>query len=106
MLDRALDVTATFDKTLRLKMCKSRAKSLSNLDAYEQRVLANSSASERLLYKETRKVVIIETGDSTCHSKAQVEALIYYEGHRMTHTTTGILEMSHNKVLEYKLPEQ
>ena len=106
MLDRALDVIVTFDKTLRLEMCKSKAKSLSDLDAYKQRVLADSSASEQPLYKETRKVVVIETGDSTCHSKAQVEALIYCEGHRMTHTTTGILEMSHNKVLGYKLPEQ
>ena len=94
------------DKTLRLEVCKSKAKSLSDLDAFEQRVPADSNTSEQPLYEGTREIVGIETRDSTYHSKAQVNALIYYSGHRMTHTTTVILGVSHNKVLGYKLPEQ
>jgi hypothetical protein len=47
-------VTAASDETLRLRVCKSRAKSLSDLGAFEQRVPADSSTSERPLYEGTR----------------------------------------------------
>ena len=60
------NVTAASDETLRLRVCKSRAKSLSDLGAFEQRVPADSSALERPLYEETRQIDGIETRDSTC----------------------------------------
>ena len=52
-------------------------KVLGDLDAFEQRVPADSSTSEQPLYERTRQINVIETGDSTCCSKVQVDALIY-----------------------------
>ena len=44
-------VTAASDETPRLRVGKRRAKPLATLDAYEQRVPADSSTSERPLYE-------------------------------------------------------
>ena len=101
------NVTTEADKTLRLAGSREYSKVLSDLVAFEQRVPADSSASERPLYEETRQVDGIETRDSTCFSQgASPDPYMQLKTKGVTNTTTGIRRRSYNKVLGYKLSEQ
>ena len=56
--------------------------------------------------KGTRKQVVLRQETQLAALRRKLMPLYTAKNKGMTHTTTGILGMSHNKVLGYKLPEQ